>query len=403
MSFEPSLLYRITGRLNVIVRRLPLPQAVLDRLSTLIYRTPPMPSELVLKIVDALDRADVRYWLRGGWGIDALAGRQTRAHEDLDIVIDDHAMSRAVKAVENLGFSRWYDVASEVPLFSRIVLHDHPVAGRAVDLQPLDIVGGHVEFTIGTIEGRAVPCLTPESQIATHSNYRKRLRDRADLAVLRNLSRGSEAPSESASDDSHIASTHTVEVQSSAGGPSSSSVATIGMPRRVMRRLLRGSSTALIVPVRSADDLRHRSACEVGMPAHITILYPFLRTRTVNRGIERRLASAISEVSEFDFVLREVRRFPGVVYLAPEPTEPFIALTEAMLREWPNHKPYGGAFEEIVPHLTVAYGDATPNGVVERLPLGACAREVWLMVRFGNRWVCRRRFALGRLRQESGS
>jgi 2'-5' RNA ligase len=172
---------------------------------------------------------------------------------------------------------------------------------------------------------------------------------------------------------------------------------------RVLRRLLRGASTVLIVPVRSADDIRHHSAREAGMPAHITIMYPFLRARAIDGGTERQLASIAEEVPAFDFTLSKIGRFlsevdgvPRVVYLAPEPAAPFIMLTEAVMREWPDQRPYGGAFEEIVPHLTVAYGHMTPGGVGERVPLDARADELWLMKRFGNRWVRRRRFALGR-------
>lgn len=30
----------------------------------------------------------MRVWLDGGWGVDALLGRQTRPHDDMDIVIE---------------------------------------------------------------------------------------------------------------------------------------------------------------------------------------------------------------------------------------------------------------------------------------------------------------------------
>ena len=36
----------------------------------------------VLRVLDALEVAGVRASLTGGWGIDALLGRQTRAHGD---------------------------------------------------------------------------------------------------------------------------------------------------------------------------------------------------------------------------------------------------------------------------------------------------------------------------------
>jgi 2'-5' RNA ligase len=153
--------------------------------------------------------------------------------------------------------------------------------------------------------------------------------------------------------------------------------------------------SALIVPVEAANDMRHRSAREHGMPAHVTILYPFVPARQLDAQARGRLAAAIGQVGAFDFTLRELRRFPAVVYLAPEPAAPFIALAEAVMREWPEYKPYGGAFEKIVPHVTVAYGDTAPTQVHDRMPIEVRADEVWLMARMLNRWVRRRRFTLG--------
>ena len=163
----------------------------------------------------------------------------------------------------------------------------------------------------------------------------------------------------------------------------------------LLERVLRGPASALIVPVEAANDTRHRSARERGMPAHVTILFPFAPTRHLDAQARGRLAAAIGQVRAFDFSLRELRRFPTAVYLAPEPSAPFIALVEAVMREWPQYEPYGGAFETVVPHLTVAYGDTAPTEVRERVPIEARAEEVWLMTRMLSRWVRRRRFTLG--------
>ena len=55
-----------------------------------------------------------------------------------------------------------------------------------------------------------------------------------------------------------------------------------------------------------------------------------------------------------------VGRFPTVVYLAPEPDTPFARLTAEIAARYPDHPPYGGAFEEVVPHLTVAESATAP-------------------------------------------
>jgi lincosamide nucleotidyltransferase A/C/D/E len=189
------MFYRLRGLLNLALWRLPLPRRVLIRLGMLVYKDPPIPSDLVLKVLGALDDAGVPYWLRGGWGVDALVGTQTTEHEDVDLVIDDKACARAVDALGDLGFSPWFAVDVDEPLGSRIVLHDHPVAGRVVDFQPLDISRGHVAFTTGVIENRPVPCVVLESHLAAYSTYRssnrrKRRRELATLAVVHGLVQG---------------------------------------------------------------------------------------------------------------------------------------------------------------------------------------------------------------------
>jgi 2'-5' RNA ligase len=350
---EPALVHRVTGRLNRLVWRLPLPHGVLARLSALVYRNPPMSGELALSIIDALHGVDVGCWISGGWGVDALAGRRTRVHRDLDLVIDEGSMQRAVEVLEGLGYHEWYRVDSDEPLFSRIVLHDHELAGRVVDLHPLDFSHEHIEFTMGEIEGRPVHCLSLASQTEAHENYHMRWRDRADLAVL--------------------------------------------------RKLLEGSTTTLIMPVPRADDLLQKSAYEAGLPAHITLLYPFLSTRAIDREIEGTLRSLFQSVPAFDFTLSEVGHFPGVVYLAPEPAAPFTELVQTLVERWPGQQAYGGAHEEIVPHLTVAFGETVPRGVTEQLPVSVRAQEVWLMSRMAGRWVRRASFRLGTPADENGA
>jgi 2'-5' RNA ligase len=345
MSSSPTLLYRVTGRLNRLLWRMPLPRRLLVRLSALVYRNPPMPGETVVAIVDALLAADMRCWISGGWGVDALAGEHTRVHRDLDLVIERKDRRRAIEVLGGLDYSEWYTTDSDVPLFSRVVLHDHELAGRAIDLHPVDLASMHMEFTTGTIAGREVLCFSPELQIKTHANYRKRWRDRTDLAIL--------------------------------------------------RKLIERPVTTLIVPVSRADGVLQKSARETGLPAHITLLYPFLSAQAVDGDTELALASVLRKISAFDFILSEVGSFPGVVYLTPRPTAPFVELTEALVKRWPEQQPHGGAYEEIIPHLTVAYGGTVPSGLVEQLPISARAHEVWLMSRIAGRWVRRASFALG--------
>jgi 2'-5' RNA ligase len=142
--------------------------------------------------------------------------------------------------------------------------------------------------------------------------------------------------------------------------------------------------TALIVPVPEAAPYYDRGN---GVPAHITILFPFVRSETVD---EDAVARFLLGFPAFEFVLDRVERFAetGITWLHPEPSEPFAELTAAVWRRWPDHPPYEGAYDEVIPHLTITTGAAP-------VPIGARAREVALIEEATDgRWAVRRRFPL---------
>jgi 2'-5' RNA ligase len=86
--------------------------------------------------------------------------------------------------------------------------------------------------------------------------------------------------------------------------------------------------------------------------------------------------SALADISHgvdpFQVAFRRVARFPRVVYLVPEPSAPIARLTAAVTARYPGHPPYGGAFEEVVPHLTVTESDSAPLDEI------AAEAERWL-------------------------
>jgi hypothetical protein len=96
--------------------------------------------------------------------------------------------------------------------------------------------------------------------------------------------------------------------------------------------------TAFIVRVLEAEahvaSLRSRfdASVHLGVPAHITVLVPFMAPDQITQSVLVQLQVALSEVPSFAFSLSQVRRFPATAYLAPEPAEPFVALTEALVR-----------------------------------------------------------------------
>lgn len=123
--------------------------------------------------------------------------------------------------------------------------------------------------------------------------------------------------------------------------------------------------SAFIVQVPSAEplveDLRVRfdAAAKLGVPAHITVLVPFMAPAEITPAVLDRARHALSRVAAFSFTLDTVARFQTTAYFAPDPPEPFVALTGALVEAFPAFQPYGGEHQGVVPHLTVAHGDAS--------------------------------------------
>jgi 2'-5' RNA ligase len=176
--------------------------------------------------------------------------------------------------------------------------------------------------------------------------------------------------------------------------------------------VIRVAETALLVPVPAAEPLVrehrlvHDPVAPLGIPAHITVLYPFVPPAALDDALERAVAEVLDGFRAFDYELRDVRSFDdGVLYLAPEPDEPFAALTNAFADRWPDYPPYGGGFDTVIPHLTVAMANGAPVAAMEAelragLPVRTRADAVWLMEgKVGEGWTRRAAFPLSGARR----
>jgi 2'-5' RNA ligase len=138
-----------------------------------------------------------------------------------------------------------------------------------------------------------------------------------------------------------------------------------------------------------------------GVPAHVTVLAPFLDSSRVGAAELRALRGLFAACPAFDATFARCARFPGVLYLAPEPAGPFRALTEAVAARWPENPPYGGRFATVTPHLTVAYSEEP--GLLDRveadlaggLPVRARIASAQLLVNDEGRWSELASFRLG--------
>jgi lincosamide nucleotidyltransferase A/C/D/E len=153
----------------------------------------------VIELLDCLKEAGVDVCIDGGWGVDALVGKQTREHGDLDLAVDRDELDNAQRALAKRGFH--HDATLEPGLPARLVLRDD--CGRQVDLHPLAFdergdgwqqlsesgkawglyPAGDLDAS-GAIAGRRVRCLSPELQLRFHLGYEWKECDERDLRLL---------------------------------------------------------------------------------------------------------------------------------------------------------------------------------------------------------------------------
>jgi 2'-5' RNA ligase len=161
-----------------------------------------------------------------------------------------------------------------------------------------------------------------------------------------------------------------------------------------------GRRTALVVLVPEAEAVVGRlrdeldPAARLGVPAHVTVLYPFVPASEVVDDVVARTAALYRSVPRFRHDLVRTGWFGDeVLWLAPDAGEDFRSLTGRVWAAFPDHPPYEGRFDDVVPHLTVA--DHGPVGTMraaeralrDRLPISAVARAVTLLVeQTSGRW-----------------
>jgi 2'-5' RNA ligase len=163
----------------------------------------------------------------------------------------------------------------------------------------------------------------------------------------------------------------------------------------------------LIVPVPAAEAKvepwmeRYLPIWKLGVPAHVTLLFPFLTLDQLDANVQAELTGLFARTSAIEVTFSEVGRFPDVVFLAPEPRSWFVGLTERLSAHF-GLQPYGGQHAEIVPHLTVArHPDPSVQATIAAelahlLPIKATIHEVLLVEEEPDgHWRHAARFPLG--------
>ena len=110
-------------------------------------------------------------------------------------------------------------------------------------------------------------------------------------------------------------------------------------------------------PVVAEPRSRLDRVATLGVPAHVTALFPFVPADAIDESVVRRVREVTACIDPFDYRFASTAWFDQhVLYLAPDPAGPFRELTERLSVAFPDCPPYGGQFDEVVPHLTIGEG-----------------------------------------------
>ena len=154
-----------------------------------------MKSSEVIELYNNLKNNNIDIWLDGGWGVDALLKKQTREHNDVDIVIQQKDVDAFIHLLAEKGYRM---IQNEDKTDWNFVLeddHDHRIDTHVIVFDekgngiygPLERGVQYPAYAFegeGTVDGQTVRCLTAEYQVVSHTGYKIDENDRRDVKAL---------------------------------------------------------------------------------------------------------------------------------------------------------------------------------------------------------------------------
>jgi 2'-5' RNA ligase len=166
------------------------------------------------------------------------------------------------------------------------------------------------------------------------------------------------------------------------------------------------ADSAVIVSIDMPPELErlrrsHDPMAALGVPAHVTLLFPFVPPDRLTSEIRSQLESLVAREPPFQARFSTIERRDRMVWLPPDDDDPFLRLTSAIAECWTDHPPYGGKHPDLVVHLTLLA--SADEDVLERagsiatsgVPFEMSVRHASLIVEDDlGRWQERWRFPL---------
>lgn len=153
-------------------------------------------SEDLMTVIRIMEQSNITYWVDGGWGVDILAGRQTRTHRDIDINFDALFTEKLLEILKEYGYEIDTDLTPvRIELYSKKLgyLDIHPfILNNDGTSKQADLEGGYYYFDAdyfgsGNFNGKIIPCISAKGQKIFHTGYELREKDKQDLKIINKL------------------------------------------------------------------------------------------------------------------------------------------------------------------------------------------------------------------------
>lgn len=105
-------------------------------------------------------------------------------------------------------------------------------------------------------------------------------------------------------------------------------------------------------------------AARRGVAPHISLLFPWVAPEPMPEHLAR-LEACLRGVAPFSVSFAHIGRFPGLLWLAPDPATEVRVLMRTIAQAFPETPPYSGKHPDPEPHLTVARGSEAELDVIE--------------------------------------
>jgi 2'-5' RNA ligase len=163
--------------------------------------------------------------------------------------------------------------------------------------------------------------------------------------------------------------------------------------------------SALVIAVALPPDLerlrlRHVPDAAAGLPAHVTLLHPFVAPSSIDGAVVSSIDRVVSGHRAWTMTQAAPGRWPDAVYATVEPDAPARALQAQLAATFPDLPLYGEPGLRFEPHVTLAEGEGAADPLVTldaawaELPVTRAIDEIALIVRSDGHWRMARAFPL---------